>query len=62
LPYTIVGGIPDSLGKFLIQGLDAGTYEVYFEPVASYSDSTLTDISVSDGQVTELDTVKLVQE
>lgn len=56
-----VGAIPDSLGNFLIQGLEAGTYEVYFEPVETYSDSTLTDITVTDGQVTELDTVKLVQ-
>jgi hypothetical protein len=56
-----VGALPDSLGNFLIQGLDAGTYDVYFEPVEAYTDSTLTSIEVTDGQVTELDTMKLVQ-
>jgi hypothetical protein len=48
-------------GKFLLQGLDAGTWKVTFEPVEPYGSKTVPNISVTIGNVTQMDTVKLLQ-
>jgi hypothetical protein len=46
-------------GEFTVRGLAEGAYDVDFEPIDEFRDTTLTDISIMVGQVTLLDTVKL---
>ncbi|HEX2936098.1 MAG TPA: DUF4382 domain-containing protein [Bacteroidales bacterium] len=48
-------------GNFLLQGLNAGTWKVTFEPVEPYGEKTISNIGVSIGDVTPMDTVKLLQ-
>lgn len=56
--------VPDSSGYFQISGLGPGTYQVIFgaEPVSGYRNDTLESVSVRPGQLTRLDTVRLVQD
>jgi hypothetical protein len=46
-------------GEFMVRGLSEGTYNVDFESTFGFRDTTLTDISILFGQVTQLDTMKL---
>ena len=46
-------------GEFMIRGLSEGAYDVDFESTDGFRDTTLTDISILFGQVTQLDTMKL---
>lgn len=55
-----IGTFADTLtGEFMIVGLEEGKYSVDFEPVDGFRDTTLTDISIMYGQITQLDTMKL---
>jgi hypothetical protein len=45
-------------GKFMFRGLPSGTYNLKFSPVSPYRDSTLRNILVNTGVVTQLDTMK----
>lgn len=46
-------------GYFLLMGLNPGTYTVKVDADSSYSDTTITGVSVSQGVVTDLDTLQL---
>lgn len=57
---TITSTITADNGDFKIIGLEAGTYDVVFDPDSDqYSDSTQTDIEVTTGQETDLGTIEL---
>jgi hypothetical protein len=45
-------------GKFMFRGLTAGTYKLAFSPLSPYRDTTLRNITVINGQITKLDTLK----
>ncbi len=55
-----IGTFADTvIGIFMVRGLEEGTYNVDFESTHGFRDTTLTDISILFGQVTQLDTMKL---
>jgi len=55
-----IGTFADTVtGIFMVRGLEEGTYNVDFESSEGFSDTTITDISILFGQVTQLDTMKL---
>jgi len=55
-----VGTSADNVtGEFMVRGLTEGIYDVDFESSIGFRDTTLTDVSVMAGQVTQLDTMKL---
>ncbi|KHJ37489.1 hypothetical protein PBAC_23330 [Pedobacter glucosidilyticus] len=55
-----VGTVPHAeTGAFTVGGLRAGTYSVKFVPVAGFKDSTITNVSVTAGQIKSLGTVVL---
>jgi hypothetical protein len=57
---TITSTITADNGDFKIIGLEAGNYDVVFDPDSDqYSDSTQTGIEVTAGEETELGTVEL---
>lgn len=53
------GAFADSAGNFLIQGLDGGSYNVLFDSDSGYVDTTYTNVSVVNGQVTNMGTIDL---
>lgn len=59
---TAASTYPASDGSFLLRALGAGTYSVVVSPGESLDFDTLTmeDVSVTVGQVTKVDTLKLV--
>ncbi|GAT63731.1 DUF4382 domain-containing protein [Paludibacter jiangxiensis] len=54
-----IGTIAGSDGKFLLRGIDAGTYKVVFQPVSPYTNKTVDNVLVTSGQVTDMGTVAL---
>lgn len=59
---TIASARPDTLsGNFLIQGLNAGTYSLAVDGANSYNDTTLNNIEVITGNVTNTDVIMLHQ-
>jgi len=46
-------------GQYMIRGLTAGLYDLEFNPVDGFSDTTLVDVEVVEGVVTVLDTLWL---
>jgi hypothetical protein len=64
MPYVMaiagsdtIGTIAGSDGKFLLRGIDAGTYKVVFQPVSPYANKTVDNVIVISGQATDLGTV-----
>lgn len=55
------GTYTDSTGGFLIQGLDAGTYDVYLDPgsLSSLGDTMISPVTVITGTVTDIGTITL---
>ena len=51
--------IPEDKGEFKVNGLSPGTYSVIYKSVASYQDTTLTNITVIQGNETKLPTITL---
>ena len=51
--------IPEDKGEFRLKGLSPGTYSVIYKSVASYQDTTLTNITVIQGIETKLPTITL---
>jgi hypothetical protein len=50
----------DAQGGYLVRGLSAGTYDLYFLPLdATYQESTKNGVIVTTGNVTKVDTVRL---
>ena len=52
-----VSSFTNSTGEFQIKGLASGSYNLLIEPVAPYGDTTLTNISVTVGNVTNVGTI-----
>lgn len=51
---------PDDQGGFLLEGLDAGQYDLSFEPTSDqYSDTTLTNITVEEDAENDVGTITL---
>jgi len=44
-------------GKFMILGLQEGTYKINFIPIVGFSEKIIEDIVVTQGNVTDMDTV-----
>ncbi len=49
-------------GSFFLKGLAEGSYNLVFLPDTGYQDTTLTDIPVTPGVITEMDTVHIAGE
>ncbi len=58
---TITSAFTKDNGRFLLQGLEAGTYTVGIEPNASYTEEILVDVQVTLGSITDVGTVELSQ-
>ncbi|MFN4285152.1 MAG: DUF4382 domain-containing protein [Lacibacter sp.] len=59
---TVASALPESTnGRFLMRGIDAGTYAVAIDAPAGYRDTTLQNITVTNGQVTNVGTITLQQ-
>lgn len=57
---TLASTSPDTTGAFLLQGLEAGSYDLALDPAnEQYSDTTLTGISVEEGEETDVGTITL---
>lgn len=55
-----VGTSADTVtGEFMVLGLEEGNYDIDFESIVGFKDSTLTDIPILFGELTQLDTMKL---
>jgi Domain of unknown function (DUF4382) len=48
-------------GNFMINGVKAGTWTLYFDPADPFVSDTLENVNVENGIVTELDTVFFIQ-
>ena len=59
-----IGGFTDDHGGYMINGLDAGDYSLAIVPPtdSGIKDSTMNDINVQLGIVTQVDTVKMAAE
>ncbi len=51
--------IADTNGNFKLMGVPAGSYAVKFEPTNGLATKTVTGVTVTNGQVTKMDTVRL---
>lgn len=59
---TVASAIPESSnGRFLMRGIEPGSYTVAIDAPAGYRDSTLQNITVTNGQVTQVGTISLQQ-
>ena len=59
---TVASTFTDSDGGYLLRGLTAGTYGVFYKPSdVTYKDSLRTNISVSTNVITKIDTTFLHQ-
>ena len=64
LPYVMAVSNGDTLGSYagedghsLLKGIPEGTYSILFEPADPYLPKSIDNITVVNGQVTEMDTV-----
>jgi hypothetical protein len=55
------GGVVNSLGQFVIKGLDAGVYDVYIDPASPYLPDTINNVQVTQNQINDLGTILLKQ-
>lgn len=58
---TAGGAIPDLAGRYMIRGLDPGTYTLRFKGMNNYRDTVMQNISVTIGSVTDAGTQVLNQ-
>ncbi|MGI8892701.1 MAG: DUF4382 domain-containing protein [Bacteroidia bacterium] len=56
-----VGTYPDNSGNFLIKGLNAGSYNIYFSPASGYQDTTVAGVSVTNGIITDMGIIPISQ-
>lgn len=56
-----VGTVTDASGKFYFPGLAAGNYQVKFVPVSPYVIKSISNVSVTNGSVTDMGTVTITQ-
>jgi len=52
-----LGTQPDSSGYFKITGVPGGNYDLHLRAIPNYSDTTLTGLSLSNGQLLDVGTV-----
>jgi hypothetical protein len=69
LPYIMAVSATDTLGtyagengSFRINGVPAGTWDVTFNPKDPFADTTINDVSVVNGAVSQMDTVFFKQQ
>ena len=53
--------LPNRDGRFMIRGLEEGTYTVLIEGNAPYQSQTISNVGVTKGKLTKLETVTLKQ-
>lgn len=65
-PYVVVwnatdtaSALPEKDGRFKIQGLNAGSYNVIYEGSFGYKDTTIFNVKVTQGQTAELPDITL---
>lgn len=59
---TVASAIPESTnGRFLMRGIEPGTYMVAIDAPSGYRDTTLQNIIVNNAQVTNVGTITLQQ-
>ena len=51
----------DSTGSFMIMGLAAGTYSVFFNNVNTYNDTTVNPVNVSVGVITDMGSITMTK-
>ena len=56
-----VGAVTNSIGQFIINRLEAGAYTVYIHPSSTYQMDTLSNIQVTNGQITDVGVIGLKQ-
>jgi len=56
-----LSSIPDATGNYLIRGVPAGVWKVLIDGNNGYNDSTINNVNVVLGQVTNVGTVTLTQ-
>jgi hypothetical protein len=56
-----IGTVADTTGKFYFPGMAAGTYQVNFVPVSPYLPKTITNVVVTNGNVTDMGTIAITQ-
>lgn len=49
----------DEDGEFLLRGLESGQYDLKIEPTEEYNDTTLSDITVEDGEEADVGLITL---
>lgn len=58
---TLGGAMTDSTGRFMINGLFEGTYDLIVDPVAPYLKDTIPNITLTNGMIYDVGTVTLQQ-
>ncbi|MCI0751880.1 MAG: DUF4382 domain-containing protein [Flammeovirgaceae bacterium] len=59
---TVSTTFPDQEGKFLMKGIEPGTYQVHFIPASGFQSKVVADVAVTLGVVADLETVTIQQE
>ncbi|WP_242693233.1 DUF4382 domain-containing protein [Sabulibacter ruber] len=54
-----IGGFADETGNYLIKGVPAGTYKVQFSTVAPFQNKEITNVVVTNDQITQVPAVDL---
>lgn len=54
-----LGTYSDSLGGFMIKGLNTGTYQIDILPPSPYTPKTITGVAVIKGQTTQMGTIQI---
>lgn len=59
---TVASAKPELItGMFLMKGIQAGTYKVAIDGKNNYKDTTISNVNVTNGAVTNIGTITLVQ-
>jgi len=58
---TIGSAMPDALGRFMVRGIDAGSYTVLYQGINNYRDTSKANVTVATGSVTDVGTQTLTQ-
>jgi hypothetical protein len=58
---TITSTFTDASGTFLLQGLDAGTYTVGIDPSTDYLQTSVENVAVTVGEISDIGTVELAK-
>ena len=61
LGVDTAGTTADSTGAFMIMGLTAGTYSVFFDNTNGYNDTTVSPVSVTNGAISDMGTITMTK-